>query len=290
MQSSTTMSLEPSVQSPETLAEAYALLSQRGRAISVIAGGTDLMVLMNAHMLNAVEYLDIWRIDELRGISDQGDALRVGALATYTQLIRSRLIQRHVPALVSASRTIGAIQIQNRGTIGGNIVNASPAGDSLPVLAAYDAEVEIGSARGVRCVPFTEFYTGYRRTVLEPDELVLAVRIPKLKEGERDFFWKVGTRRAQAISKTVVAARTLASRKTIDKISIGVGSVAPTVIRARQTERLLSGAALTPTLIEEACRLIAREITPITDLRSTEHYRRTVTGNVLGKFLRQISD
>jgi CO/xanthine dehydrogenase FAD-binding subunit len=158
------------------------------------------------------------------------------------------------------------------------------------VLAAYDAEVEIGSARGVRCVPFTEFYTGYRRTVLEPDELVLAVRIPKLKESERDFFWKVGTRRAQAISKTVVAARTLASRKTIDKISIGVGSVAPTVIRALQTERLLSGAALTPTLIEEACRLIAREITPITDLRSTEHYRRTVTGNVLGKFLRQISD
>jgi len=284
------MSLEPSVQSPETLAEAYALLSQRGRAISVIAGGTDLMVLMNAHMLNAVEYLDIWRIDELRGISDQGDALRVGALATYTQLIRSGLIQRHVPALVSASRTIGAIQIQNRGTIGGNIVNASPAGDSLPVLAAYDAEVEIGSARGVRCVAFTEFYTGYRRTVLEPDELVQAVRIPKLKEGERDFFWKVGTRRAQAISKTVVAARTLASRKTIDKISIGVGSVAPTVIRARQTERLLSGAALTPTLIEEACRLIAREIMPITDLRSTEHYRRTVTGNVLGKFLRQISD
>lgn len=282
------MSFDPTVQSPSTLAEAYALLSEPGRAIKVIAGGTDLMVLMNAHMLDAAEFLDIWRVDELRGITDEGGALRVGALTTYTQLIRSELIQRHVPVLVAASRTIGAIQIQNRGTIGGNIVNASPAGDSLPVLAAYDAEVEIGSARGTRLVAFNEFYAGYRRTMLQTDELVLAVRIPKLKEGERDFFWKVGTRRAQAISKTVLAAWARMSGETIETISIGVGSVAPTVIRARETERLLTGAALTAALIEEARRTIAQEIAPITDLRSTEHYRRTVTGNVLVKFLRQL--
>ncbi len=282
------MSFDPTVQSPATLAAAYALLSERGRAMKVIAGGTDLMVLMNAHMLDAAEFLDIWRVDELRGISDEGDALRVGALTTYTQLIRSELIQRHVPALVAASRTIGAIQIQNRGTIGGNVVNASPAGDSLPVLAAYDAEVEIGSARGARRVPFNEFYSGYRRTMLQSDELVVAVRIPKLKEGERDFFWKVGTRRAQAISKTVLAARARMTGETIETISIGAGSVAPTVIRASQTERLLIGAALNAALIEEARRTIAQEIAPITDLRSTEHYRRTVTGNVLVKFLRQL--
>lgn len=256
--------------------------------MKVIAGGTDLMVLMNAHMLDAAEFLDIWRVNELRGITDEGNALRVGALTTYTQLIRSELIQRHVPALVAASRTIGAIQIQNRGTIGGNIVNASPAGDSLPVLAAYDAEVEIGSARGARRIRFNEFYSGYRRTILAPDELVVAVRIPKLKEGERNFFWKVGTRRAQAISKTVLAARARMSGETIEAISIGVGSVAPTVIRAPQTERLLTGATLTAALIEEARRTIAQEIAPITDLRSTEHYRRTVTGNVLVKFLRQL--
>jgi len=185
-----TMSFDPTVQSPATLVEAYTLLSERGRSLKVIAGGTDLMVLMNAHMLDAAEFLDIWRLDELRGISDEGDALRVGALTTYTQLIRSQLIQHHVPALVAASRTIGAIQIQNRGTIGGNIVNASPAGDSLPVLAAYDAEVEIGSARGTRRVAFNEFYAGYRRTMLQTDQLVLGVRIPKLFEGERDFFYK----------------------------------------------------------------------------------------------------
>jgi CO/xanthine dehydrogenase FAD-binding subunit len=284
------MSSNPTAQSPATLGEVYALLSERNGATKIIAGGTDLMVLLNAHMLDASDFLDIWRVDELRGITDGGDALRIGALTTYTQLITSELIQRHAPALVAASRTIGAIQIQNRGTIGGNIVNASPAGDSLPVLAAYDAEIEIGSSRGTRRVPFNEFYTGYRRSVIEPDELVLAVRIPKLKQGERDFFWKVGTRRAQAISKTVMAAKARIYDGRIESISIGVGSVAPTVIRARETERLLTGALLTGHLVEQAREVVAQEIAPITDLRSTEHYRRTVTGNVLVKFLRQLSN
>ena len=282
------MSIDATVQSPVTLEEAYAHLSAPDRTLKIIAGGTDLMVLMNAHMLDVAAFLDIWRIDELRGISDEGKALRVGALTTYAQLIRSELICRCIPALVAASRTIGAIQIQNRGTVGGNIVNASPAGDSLPVLAAYNADVEIGSARGVRHVAFNEFFPGYRRTMLQPDELVLAVRIPKLADGEKDFFWKVGTRRAQAISKTVVAARAKSTGPKVETIAIGVGSVAPTVIRAHKTERLLSGATLTPGLIEEARRTIAQEVTPISDLRSTEHYRRTVTGNVLVKFLRQL--
>jgi CO/xanthine dehydrogenase FAD-binding subunit len=282
------MSLDPTAQSPATLADVYALLSEPERTSRIIAGGTDLMVLINAHLLVATEFIDIWRVNELRGITDEGDALRIGALTTYTELIRSELIQRYVPSLIGASRTIGAVQIQNRGTIGGNIVNASPAGDSLPVLAAYDAEVEIGSGHGTRRVLFNEFYTGYRRTVLEADELLLAVRIPKLKQGERDFFWKVGTRRAQAISKTVMAAKARSHDGTIESISIAVGSVAPTVVRAPQTERLLTSTTLTPALTEQARQMIAREITPITDLRSTEHYRRTVTGNVLVKFLRQL--
>ena len=246
------------------------------------------MVLMNAHLLDAGDFLDIWRVDELRGITEEGDTLRIGSLTTYTQLIKSELIQKHAPALVAASRTVGAIQIQNRGTIGGNIVNASPAGDSLPVLSAYDAEVEIGSARGTRRVAFNEFYAGYRRSVLEADELVLAVRIPRLRTGERDFFWKVGTRRAQAISKTVLAAKAMMSGDALESISIGVGSVAPTVIRARKTEGLLTSATLTRELAERAREMIAQEIAPITDLRSTEDYRRAVTGNVLRKFLREL--
>lgn len=282
------MTLVPTVQSPSSLAEAYTILSERGGAAKVIAGGTDLMVLMNAHLLETGEFLNIWGIDELRGIEDEGDALRIGALTTYTQLIKSELIKQYAPSLVAASRTIGAIQIQNRGTIGGNIVNASPAGDSLPVLAAYDADVEVGSARGTRRVPFNQFYTGYRRSVLEPDELVLAVLLPKLRQGEVDFFWKVGTRRAQAISKTVMACKARVDNQNINSISIAVGSVAPTVVRALQTEGLLTGASISAELIEAARKLIAEEISPITDLRSTEHYRRTVTGNVLAKFLRQL--
>ncbi|HXU35926.1 MAG TPA: xanthine dehydrogenase family protein subunit M [Blastocatellia bacterium] len=274
--------------SPTTLAEVFALLSARGRDVRIIAGGTDLMVLINAHLLETAEFLDIWGVHELRGIEDEGDALRIGALTTYTQLIKSALIQQHIPSLVAASRTIGAIQIQNRGTIGGNIVNASPAGDSLPVLAAYDAEVELGSARGTRRVRFNQFYTGYRRSVLEPDELVLAVLLPKLRQGEVDFFWKVGTRRAQAISKTVMACKARGDNQRIDSISIAVGSVAPTVVRALETERLLTGASISAELIKAARKMIAEEISPITDLRSTEHYRRTVTGNVLAKFLRQL--
>jgi CO/xanthine dehydrogenase FAD-binding subunit len=287
--SQTSSQILPTAHSPGTLSEAYAALAERGSGLKVIAGGTDLMVLMNAHQLDAREFLDIWRVDELRGISDEGDTIRIGALTTYTEIIRSALVQQHAPGLVAASRTIGAIQIQNRGTLGGNVVNASPAGDSLPVLAAYDAAVEIGSARGSRVVPFNEFYTGYRRTVLEPDDLVLAVRIPKLEIGERDFFWKVGTRRAQAISKTVLAVKARMTNSVIESISIGVGSVAPTVVRAGKTELLLTGAKLTNDLIDRARKMISEEIAPITDLRSTEHYRRTVTGNVLVKFLRQLA-
>ncbi len=282
------MSYHPTTFSPATLGAAYDLLAERGRNAKIIAGGTDLMVLMNAHQLDAPEFIDIWRLNELRGVSDEGETIRIGALTTYTQLIKSSLIQQSIPALIEASRTIGAIQIQNRGTIGGNIVNASPAGDSLPVLAAFDAEVEIGNSRGVRQVAFNQFYTGYRQTVMEPDELLLAVRLPKLKDDERSFFFKVGTRRAQAISKVVMAMKAQVVERTIKSIGIGVGSVAPTVLRATQTEKLLTGAPLDRERFQQACQMIPQDISPITDMRSTEHYRRTVARNALAKLLEQL--
>src|SRR5215510_12080377 len=267
------MVYDPTVVSPTRLEEVYELLAERGRRAKIVAGGTDLMVALNAKSLGAKEFIDIWRLNELRGIDDEGETIRIGALTTYTQLITSTLIQLSVPALVEASRTIGAIQIQNRGTIGGNIVNASPAGDSLPVLSAFDAEVEIGSIRGVRRVSFNNFYTGYRQTVMEPDEILLAVRLPKLKPNEQSFFFKVGTRRAQAISKIVMAVKVETHGSTIDSIKIGLGSVAPTVIRAIQTEASLTKAVLDVATIEQARRTISNEISPITDVRSTEHYR-----------------
>ncbi|HMG33837.1 MAG TPA: xanthine dehydrogenase family protein subunit M [Blastocatellia bacterium] len=279
----------PMVRSPRTLQEAYELLAEHADSIRVIAGGTDLMVLMNAHQLSDRSLLNIWALDELRGITEDPDRVRIGALCTYTQIIGSAIIRRSAPSLISASVTVGAVQIQNRGTLGGNIVNASPAGDTLPVLIAYDAELEIGSAAGTRTVPINQFYTGYRKTVLKPNELLLAIQLPKLKPNERDFFWKVGTRRAQAISKTVLAAKASLSEHMIESIAIGVGSVAPTVIRARRTEELLSRVGIGRDLIAQARAEISKDISPITDLRSTEHYRRTVTGNVLVKFLRELS-
>ena len=279
------MVYDPTIVSPTSLEEAYELIAERGRRAKIIAGGTDLMVALNAKSLDAREFIDIWRLNELRGIDDEGETIRVGALTTYTQLIRSPLIQLSVPALIEASQTVGAIQIQNRGTIGGNIVNASPAGDSLPVLMAFDAEVEIGSIRGVRSVSFNNFYTGYRQTVMGPDEILLAARLRKLKQNERSFFFKVGTRRAQAISKVVMAVKVGTAGAEINSISIALGSVAPVVVRASRTESLLTNAILNPTIIEEARRTVSQEITPITDVRSTEQYRRTVTGNVLARVL-----
>jgi CO/xanthine dehydrogenase FAD-binding subunit len=279
---------DPTAVTPGSLDEVYDLLAERGRRAKIIAGGTDLMVALNAGSLAAEEFIDIRRLNELRGIEDEGETIRVGALTTYTQLIKSPLVQRSVPALAEASRTIGAIQIQNRGTIGGNVVNASPAGDSLPVLAAFDAELELGSVRGVRKIDFNRFYTGYRQTVMEPDEILLAVRLGKLRPTERSVFFKVGTRRAQAISKIVMAVRAGTKGALINYISVALGSVAPTVIRARQTESLLTNATLDFTVIELAKRTISSEIAPITDARSTEHYRRTVTGNALAKVLRQL--
>lgn len=277
------------VHSPRTLAEAYKVLRERGRHLHVLAGGTDLMVYLNTRLLMPKEVLNVWHLDELRGISYEGDALRIGALTTYTQLIHSPLVAEHCPILIEAAKTIGAIQTQNRGTIGGNIVNASPAGDTLPVLAAFDAELEIGSHRGVRVIPFNSFYTGYRQTVLAADELLLAVRIPPKQPDDRLFFYKLGTRRAQAISKVVMAAKArIEPPQTIRSIQIGLGSVAPTVIRARNTEALLTGQILSPALIEQAKETIKREIQPITDFRSTEYYRRIATGNLLARFLHQL--
>jgi CO/xanthine dehydrogenase FAD-binding subunit len=277
------------VHSPKTLPEAYAHLQQLNGRAKLLAGGTDLMVQLHDRVAVAPAYLNIWGLDELRKIQDAGEALRIGALTTYTQMMRSPLVQQFCPILVEAAKTVGGVQIQNRGTLGGNIVNASPAGDTLPILAAFEAQLELGSHRGVRLVSFNEFYTGYRQTVLAPDELVVAVRLPKPASNERLFFQKVGSRQALVISKVVMACKVwVDERKQVHSIQIGVGSVAPTVIRLRQTEALLHGQVLTEALIESARQASTNEVRPITDVRSTEHYRRTITGNVLVRFLRQL--
>jgi xanthine dehydrogenase small subunit len=237
-----------------------------------IAGATDVYVALNFGQRMPERYVDIWALDELREIAMHGDTLVIGALASYTSLIRSPLVTRHLPMLVEAARLVGGVQIQNRGSLGGNIANASPAGDSLPVLAAVDATIVLQSVSGERRIPFTEFFTGYRTTVMRPDELITAVHVPPVPG--RQYFRKVGTRAALAISKVVIAA------VRDDTPRIAFGSVAPTVVRVRATERALaSGAA-----IDEAMMILASEIAPIDDLRSSAGYRITVAKNLLRRF------
>jgi CO/xanthine dehydrogenase FAD-binding subunit len=237
-----------------------------------LAGCTDLYVSLNFGTLDGQRFLDLWPLRELRTIEAKRGVLSIGALATYSELIASPLVRRHLPMLAAAAREIGGVQIQNRGTLGGNIANASPAGDSLPVLAVADAVVVLRSADGIRRVPFADFYTGYRQTVRQPDELIVAVEIPPVRG--RQWFRKVGTRAAQAISKVVIAGVRAPHPR------LALGSVAPVVMRARRTEEALAAGAS----LDEAGRVLAAEISPIDDLRSTADYRRQVTVNLLRRF------
>jgi len=259
---------------PRTLVAALKLMRSGGPSgpLVPIAGCTDVYVQLQFGAQPALAYLDLSRLAPLRKIRRQGDVLVIGALATFTDIIRSRLVRQALPMLVAASREIGGPQIQHRGTIGGNIANGSPAGDSLPVLAVADATVVLASADGERRVPFTAFYTGYRQSVLQPDELIVAVEIPPVEGAQ--WFRKVGTRAAQAISKVVMAAVRAPQPR------IAVGSVAPTVVRLPRTEAALASGAD----IAEAQRVLRAEIRPIDDVRSTAAYRLQVSANLLAAF------
>jgi xanthine dehydrogenase small subunit len=276
--------VEPPVSSPRTLTEAYGLLAD-GEGWQPIAGGTDLMVQITGELVPPPErVLDLWGLDELRGISAAGDELVLGALTTYTDIRRSALCRELLPALVEAAATIGAAQIQNRGTLGGNIANASPAGDTLPILLATDARIVLGSRRGEREVAAAEFWTGYRKTAHTDDELVVRVRIP-LPSGREVRFRKVGTRRAQAISKVVMALAWQSRNEGWKDVRLALGSVAERPIRAHRTEAVLEGGAPSQATTDRAAATLAEEIHPIDDVRSTADYRLTVAGNVLRRLL-----
>ena len=245
--------------------------------LTPLAGCTDLYVSLNFGTLQETRFLNLWRLDALRKIEVRRDVLTIGALATFTDLIRSKAVQKRLPMLVAAAREVGGVQIQNRGTIGGNVANGSPAGDTLPVLAAADAVVVLRSASAERRVPFNEFYTGYRQTVRRADELIVAFEIPAVRG--RQWFRKVGTRAAQAISKIVMAGVGPSGKHVLPRIAFG--SMAPTVVRARQTEAALARGGS----IEEAQQALAAELSPIDDLRSTAEYRRRVAANLLARFI-----
>jgi CO/xanthine dehydrogenase FAD-binding subunit len=267
---------------------AYELLADAdGPPWRPVAGGTDLMVQLTGELGEPpARMLDLWRLDELRGIGVESDALVIGALTTYTELRRAPLVAELLPALAEAAATIGAAQIQNRATIGGNAVNASPAGDTLPLLLALGASFVLGSSAGEREVAADDFWPAYRTTARRDDELLLRIRVPLRDRQVR--FRKVGTRRAQAISKVVLALAWQASGDGApwQDVRLALGSVAATTVRASAAEAVLEGAPPTRETAEAAVAALSAELRPIDDVRSTAHYRRLVAGRVLHRLIR----
>jgi CO/xanthine dehydrogenase FAD-binding subunit len=270
---------------PSSLADALALLDREPGVWKPFAGGTDLMVLLEAGKLPHRNYVNIWSFKELRGIEATDSHITLGALTTYTEVQSHPVLQNEFPMLCQAASETGGLAIQNRGTIGGNIVNASPAADSPPALLAYDAEIELISKDGSRWLAYCDFHTGYKQMLIGPTELLARVRMPRNTRGATHYYRKVGTRKAQAISKVCLAALAKLDGDQISDCRIALGSVAPIVVRCVQTEDALRGQKPDTGTIKSACATLSQEISPIDDIRSTADYRLQVAKNLLTDFL-----
>jgi OHCU decarboxylase len=273
---------------PSDLQSALALMTAEGERWMPIAGGTDLMVQYAAGVLRARRLMSIARLPELRRIILAADEIQIGAGSTYTDLRRHETIAREFPLLAQAAGWVGGIANQNRGTIGGNIVNASPAGDSLPALLAYGAELILVSASGERRVPYATFHTGYKKMQLASNELIRSVCLPRRFIGCVQHARKVGTRNAQAVSKIALAALAQVDDGIVRDVRIALGSVAPVPMRLAQTEQMLIGKSLDDRLVALAGKTAAGEVKPIDDIRSTARYRAAVVGNLVVEFLERL--
>jgi len=270
---------------PKALDEALELIAREPGKWRPFAGGTDLMVLLEAGKLAHQNYINIRHLNELRFIDVNDQHVTLGALTTYTDVQANPVLREEFPMLCQAASETGGLAIQNRGTIGGNIMNASPAADSPPALLAYDAALELLSVNGSRWVSYEGFHTGYKQMIIRPDELLGRIRLPRTTRSLKHYYRKVGTRKAQAISKICFAAVIQTSGDEITDLRIALGSVAPIPIRCVKTEGSLRGKTIGQTLLEAGRAELAREIVPIDDLRSTANYRTTVSLNLLEDFL-----
>ena len=276
------------LKAPATLAEALSLLAEAPGGWQPFAGGTDLMVLLEAGRLAHKQFISLWHLPELHGIAVTDDHITLGALTTYTQIQKDTVLQAEFPLLCEAASLTGSIAIQNRGTLGGNIANASPAADSLPALLIYETELELVSTQGARWVAYRDFHIGYKTTVMRPDELIRAIRLPRTTAGWQQHSRKVGTRKAQAISKVCFAGMALLEAGAIKDIRLAYGSVAPVPVRTVQTEAALRGRVLDAAAVNDACATLSAELKPIDDIRSTAAYRARVASNLLQEFLSQL--
>ncbi len=272
-----------------SLTETLSLLAKEPGVWKPFAGGTDLMVLLEAGKLLHRNYVNIWHLDELRRIEIDPQHITVGALTTYTDVQANEILRDEFPMLCQAASETGGLAIQNRGTLGGNIVNASPAADSPPALLAYDAEIELSSSQGSRWLSYQGFHMGYKQMNMREDELLTRIRLPRTAQPLKHYYRKVGTRKAQAISKVCFAAVARTDGKRIDELRIALGSIAPVPLRCVRTEDRLGGQEIDEALIASGKEALAREIAPIDDIRSTKNYRLRISQNLLADFLENIA-
>lgn len=273
---------------PGTLNDVLSLLANEPGAWLPIAGGTDVMVQYSAGKLPARNLVSIWNLPELRRIEVFAGEIQIGAGCTYTDLREHKVVSREFPLLSQAASWTGGIANQNRGTIGGNIVNASPAADSLPALLVYEADLILISSRGERRVSYGGFHAGYRKTRIAPDELVRAVCLPRRYSEYYAHTHKVGPRKAQAIAKVCFAALGRIEQGVAKDIRLAMGSVAPVPLRLVETESKVKGSKIDSELIVLASKTAATEIRPIDDIRSTARYRRAIAGNLVAEFLERL--
>ena len=272
---------------PPTLSAVLQQLAAEPGAHTPIAGGTELMVALGAGRLTQHSLLSIQHLKELRFIRVESDTIRIGSGTTFTDIRRSADIARELPLLAQAASWTGSVANQNRGTLGGNLCNASPAADSPPALLVYGASVRLVSASGERELPYSEFHLGYKRTALRPDELLHSITVPVGFDGYRQYIRKVGTRNAQAISKVELAGLARMEGDRIAEVRLAAASLADRPVRCAATEAVLQGKVIDESLIRSARAALSGEAKPIDDIRSTGRYRSVVAANLLEEFLRE---
>ena len=273
---------EIDVLSPHTLEEALALLQQHQKDIKIIAGGSDIIIQLRDGVVKTEKLLNIFAVKDLRFIEERDGRIHIGSLSTYTDIIRSQHIKRHAWILVEAARQIGATQLQNTATIGGNLGNASPAADSLPPLYALGAIIVTRNKSGRREIPIEKFFIGYRKTALKSDELIEEIYFDGLARNDAGSYLKLGLRKANAISIVDVAVILRDKRRdSYGNVKVALGAAAPTIVRAHRCEQALIGKRLTDKLLREAAKLASQDASPITDIRSSAEYRRKVLGSLV---------
>ena len=253
-----------------------------------IAGGTELMVAFAAGRLTVTRLVSLWGLEELRFTDTGPHKVVIGAGTTFSDLRSNPIVAADFPLLDKAASWIGSIANQARATLGGNLVNGSPAADSSPALLVYDAEIELISVRGKRRMPYRDFHTGYKQNAMTADELLYAVHLPRRFADHRQYLRKVGTRRAMAISKVALGATALLKDGVIEEIRVAAASLAPFPARLLTTEAALLGHTLNSSLIEIARGVLLTEAQPIDDIRSNAQYRKNVGANLLEEFLRSL--